>query len=149
MAFATLGLLLLMRVPHGAGYVTNLLPALLLVGVSIGLCAPSVQIGALSGVEGRAVGLASGLVETMREIGGAVGIAAVSTVLVARSGHAGALGAFHSAFVVAVAMAALGALVAFVAFPRVARGVPVTVPLDGQEGSHEAKVVLEEEPQPA
>ncbi len=68
-----------------ADYLTDLLPALLLAGVAIGLAAPTVQIGALSGVAGRSVGLASGLVETMREIGGAVGIAAVSTVLVART----------------------------------------------------------------
>jgi hypothetical protein len=51
----------------------------------------------------------------MREIGGAVGIAAVSTVLVARHGLAG----FHAAFVLAAAMAVLGAVVAAVAFPRV------------------------------
>jgi hypothetical protein len=43
------------------------------------------QIGALSGVRGASAGLASGLVETMREIGGAVGIAVVTTVLVTRT----------------------------------------------------------------
>ena len=73
-------------------------------------------------------GLASGLVETMREIAGAIGVAAVSTVLVSRAdqvaGGAGraarALGtanAFHTAYWVIVAFAALGALTAAIAFP--------------------------------
>jgi hypothetical protein len=52
------------------------------------MAAPAAQIGALSGVTHSMTGLASGLVETMREIGGAVGVAAVSTVLVSpRSSH--------------------------------------------------------------
>jgi hypothetical protein len=73
-------------------------------------------------------GLASGLVETMREIGGAVGVAAVSTVLVSQTGQIGAgdpasrvlaaANAFHAAFWVMFAVAALGALVAAIAFPR-------------------------------
>ena len=90
------GMLWLARVPADASYVTDLLPAFLLAGVAIGLCAPSVQIGALSGVTESTSGLASGLVETMREIGGAAGVAAVSTVLVSRAG----LDGFRAAFVV-------------------------------------------------
>jgi EmrB/QacA subfamily drug resistance transporter len=121
--------LLLTRVPAGGDYVTHLLPALLLAGVGGGLSAPSAQIGALSGVTHSMTGLASGLVETMREIGGAVGVAAVSTVLVSRAGEiAGAAdpaarglaaaNAFHAAFWVMFVVAALGALTAAIAFPR-------------------------------
>ena len=76
--------LLLTRVPAGGHFATDLLPALLLAGVAGGLSAPAIQIGALSGVTRSMTGLASGLVETMREIGGAIGVAAVSTVLVSR-----------------------------------------------------------------
>jgi predicted enzyme related to lactoylglutathione lyase len=93
-----------------------------------------VQIGALTGVAGPAVGLASGLVETMREIGGAVGIAAVSTVLIAltrdaveiadpAAQQAAAFEGFQSAFVVTVVLAAIGVLVVAIAFPRAARAV--------------------------
>jgi EmrB/QacA subfamily drug resistance transporter len=121
--------LLLTRVPAGGDYATDLLPALLLAGVAGGLSAPSAQIGALSGVTHSMTGLASGLVETMREIGGAVGVAAVSTVLVSRAGEiAGAAdpmarglaaaNAFHAAFWVMFVVAALGALTAAIAFPR-------------------------------
>jgi EmrB/QacA subfamily drug resistance transporter len=134
MALLAFGLLWLTRVPSGAVYLTDLLPAFLVVGIAIGLTGPSVQIGALQGVAGSAVGLASGLVETMREIGGAVGIAVVSTVLVARTRdaiqiagpaarEAAALEGFRSAFTVTVVVAAVGALVASVTFPRAARAM--------------------------
>jgi hypothetical protein len=93
-----------------------------------GLSAPSAQIGALSGVTHSMTGLASGLVETLREIGGAVGIAAVSTLLVSRAGEiAGAdpaarglaaANAFHAAFWGMFVVAALGALTAAIAFQR-------------------------------
>jgi hypothetical protein len=120
--------LLLTRVPAGGHFATDLLPALLLAGVAGGLSAPSIQIGALSGVPRSMTGVASGLVETTREIGGAIGVAAVSTVLISRTpavaGGAGPAaravaeaGAFHAAYWVIFAVAALGALTAMVAFP--------------------------------
>jgi EmrB/QacA subfamily drug resistance transporter len=123
LSLLAIGMLWLTRVPADASYVFDLLPAFLLAGVAIGLCAPSVQIGALSGVSESTSGLASGLVETMREIGGAAGVAAVSTVLVSRAG----LDGFHAAFVVIAIAAALGALTAATAFQR----RPRTVEVDG------------------
>jgi len=98
-------------------------------GIAIGLCAPSAQIGALTGVAERSVGLASGLVETMREIGGAVGIAVVATVLISRTRDAAelvspaarqvaAFEGFRAAIAVIAGVAALGIVVAAVAFPR-------------------------------
>jgi EmrB/QacA subfamily drug resistance transporter len=121
--------LLLTRVPAGGDYVADLLPALILVGVAGGLGAPSAQIGALSGITHSMTGLASGLVETMREIGGAVAVAAVSTVLVSRVAEAAgaadpaargvaAANAFHAAFWVMFVLATLGAITAAIAFQR-------------------------------
>ena len=138
MSLAALGLALLTQVSPGANYVNDLLPALLLMGVAIGLSAPSVQIGALTGVPGRTVGLASGLVETMREVGGAVGIAAASTALASRTRDASAItnpaaresamfDAFQSAFTVTFALAVLGVLVAAIAFPRTPQAEPLSV----------------------
>ena len=109
-----ISVLLLTRIPAGGSFTTDLLPALLLAGVAGGMAAPAAQIGALSGVTHSMTGLASGLLETMREIGGAVGVAAVSTVLVSRAG----VNAFHAAFWVIFAVAALGALAAAIGFPR-------------------------------
>ncbi len=140
LSLAAVGMALLTRVPAGADYVTDLLPALLLAGLAIGLSAPTVQIAALSRVEGKTVGLASGLVETMREIGGAVGIAAVSTALASRTADANALtdpaarqaalaDGFQSAFTVTLVLAILGVLVAAIAFPR---SRPAPAPAGGQ-----------------
>jgi len=109
-----ISVLLLTRIPAGGSFATDLLPALLLAGVAGGMAAPAAQIGALSGVTNSMTGLASGLLETMREIGGAIGVAAVSTVLVSRAG----VNAFHAAFWVIFAVAALGALAAAIGFPR-------------------------------
>ncbi len=106
------GMLWLSQMPADAGYLAGLLPAFLLAGLGFGLCVPSLQIGALSGVSGAEAGLASGLVETMREIGGAAGVAAVSTVLVAGAG----LDGFHAAFVAIGVLAVLGAVTAAVGF---------------------------------
>ena len=100
----TLGTLWLSRVPAEASYVVDVLPSFLLVGIGFGLCGPALQIGALSGVAEAETGLASGLVETMREVGGAAGVAVVSTVLVAGSG----LGGFHTAFAFIGVLAGLG-----------------------------------------
>lgn len=125
MTLLALGMLWLTRVPVGADYPTDLLPAFLLTGIAIGLTGPTVQIGALSGVAARYVGLASGLIETMREIGGAIGIALVSTVLVSQTNGADAkatFDGFQAAFMVIVILAAAGALIAAIAFPRLARG---------------------------
>jgi hypothetical protein len=74
-------------------------------------------------------GLASGLVETLREIGGAVGVAAVATILVSRAGEVAgaadpvaralaATDAFHAAFWVMFVVAALDAVTAAIVFPR-------------------------------
>ncbi|HEY2966035.1 MAG TPA: hypothetical protein VGJ99_07105, partial [Actinomycetota bacterium] len=141
------------RVPPGASYVTDLLPGFLLVGIAIGLCAPSAQIGALTGVAEGSVGLASGLVETMREIGGAVGIAVVSTVLVARTRDAielaspaarqvAAFEGFQTAFAVIAAVAALGIVIAALAFPR-SSGRLRAPAMEEPEVSPEPEVVLD------
>ncbi|WP_433331995.1 MFS transporter [Spirillospora sp. CA-294931] len=108
------GMVLLIRVSAGADYLTDLLPAFLLAGLGFGICGPLLQIGALSGVSESESGLASGLLETMREIGGAAGVAAVATVLVAGTG----LDGFHTAFTAIAVLAALGAIVAATGFQR-------------------------------
>ncbi|WUI02934.1 MFS transporter [Spirillospora sp. NBC_00431] len=108
------GMVWLTRVPADAGYLTDLLPAFLIAGLGFGVCGPSLQIGALTGVTESESGLASGLLETMREIGGAAGVAAVSTVLVSGTG----LDGFRTAFAAIGILAALGAVVAATGFRR-------------------------------
>nr|CTQ98750.1 transmembrane efflux protein [Kibdelosporangium sp. MJ126-NF4] len=116
LAIGTVGVVWLTRVPADADYLTDLLPSFLLVGLGFGLCGPPLQIGALSGVAESDSGVASGLIETMREIGGAAGVAAVSTVLVAGTG----LGGFHIAFVAVGVLVGLGAVTAAIGIRRAA-----------------------------
>src|SRR6266508_617879 len=64
---------------HGS-YATDLLPGFLLIGVGIGFSFVPISIAALAGVEAAEAGLASGLINTSQQIGGALGIAALSTI---------------------------------------------------------------------
>jgi EmrB/QacA subfamily drug resistance transporter len=128
--FTVLGVaaFLFTRMPTHAHYASNLMPVLILSGLAGGLAAPAIQIGALSGVTHNMAGLAGGLVETMREIGGGITVAAVATLLAkhsrtlraARTSHAdhtAAAHAFHSAYWVVVIAAVLGLVTAVAAFP--------------------------------
>jgi MFS family permease len=113
----------LTRIHSGADFATDLFPSFVLAGIAIGISAPSIQIGALSGVKREHIGLASGLVETTREIGGAVAIAVVSTVLVSQSIEVAGgrtvmeLQGFRYAFYVIVVAALAGAFISSIGFP--------------------------------
>jgi EmrB/QacA subfamily drug resistance transporter len=108
----TVASVLLARIPADAGYLVHVLPAFLLAGLGFGICGPALQIGALSGVCASDSGLAAGLVETMQEIGGAAGVATVSTVLVTGSGLEG----FHTGFTLIGVLAIFGMVIAIAGF---------------------------------
>jgi EmrB/QacA subfamily drug resistance transporter len=71
---------LLVRLPVHGHYLTDLLPSFVLIGLGLGVSFVSVTIAGLAGVSGADAGVASGLVNTSRQIGGAVGLAVVSTI---------------------------------------------------------------------
>ena len=71
---------LLMRLPVDGNYVTDLLPSFILVGIGMAISFVAVTIAALEGVQPANAGIASGLVNTSRQIGGAIGLAAITTV---------------------------------------------------------------------
>ncbi|MFE3193051.1 MFS transporter [Nocardia sp. NPDC059240] len=77
------GLLWLARIPAHAQFWPDLFPAFLSVGLGIGLSQAALQVAAFIGIPEEASGLAGGMVETAREIGGAVGIAIVAAVAIA------------------------------------------------------------------
>lgn len=64
---------------HGS-YVLHLLPGVLVMPVGFGMSFPSAYAAATSGVPARQAGLASGLITTAQQMGGAVGLAVISTV---------------------------------------------------------------------
>jgi MFS family permease len=72
---------LFLRVDPGLGYAALLLPTMLLLGVGFATAFPSINVQATAGVEDHEQGLASGLVNTSVQIGGAVVLAVVSVIL--------------------------------------------------------------------
>jgi MFS family permease len=102
----------LLRLPVHGHYVFDLLPAFLLMGVGMALSWVSVTIASLAGVSPADAGIASGITNTSRQIGGALGLAVVTTIASAKSGASAATLThdFHHAFVVLFALV-VGALV--------------------------------------
>ena len=149
--FAAAALALLTRAPADGHYFADVFPALVIGGIGLAFSIVPVTIAGLAGVQGPDAGVAAGLINTSRQIGGAVGLAAVSTIAATYTSrydaaHPGstALSApalthgFQVAFYVLTAVALAGAVLAalFVeARPRPAEAeVPATeadpVPLE-------------------
>jgi EmrB/QacA subfamily drug resistance transporter len=74
------GLLWFTQVSENGSYAVDLLPGFLLIGVGLGFSFVPISIAALAGVTGREAGLASGLINTSQQIGGALGLAVLATV---------------------------------------------------------------------
>jgi EmrB/QacA subfamily drug resistance transporter len=85
MAFVVVGLLLLARTPVDASYAIDLLPPMILIGLGAGLGFPSLMTLAMSGATASDSGLASGLVNTSVQVGGAVGLAVLATFATERT----------------------------------------------------------------
>jgi sugar phosphate permease len=71
---------LLARLPIDEHYFRDLFPAFVLGGAGLGLSLVPITIAALAGVERSDAGVASGLINTSRQIGGAIGLAAASAI---------------------------------------------------------------------
>ena len=77
---ATGGLLLYTRLPVHGRYFWDLFPAFLVGGIGMAFAFVPMSIGALAGVGKRDAGVASGLLNTSQQIGGAIGVAIATTV---------------------------------------------------------------------
>jgi EmrB/QacA subfamily drug resistance transporter len=82
MTLLTAGLLYFTQVSVGGSYWADLFPGFLLLGVGIPFAFVPITIAALAGTKPHEAGLASGLINTSQQIGGAVGIALLSTIAV-------------------------------------------------------------------
>jgi EmrB/QacA subfamily drug resistance transporter len=127
MVILTIGLLYFTQVSADGSYVGDLLPGFLVIAIGMGFSFVPVSIAALAGVEAKDAGLASGLINTSQQIGGALGIAVLSSVAVAHTTAASKAGegtaealttGFHAAFWVGAAIAAAGALASLVLVRR-------------------------------
>ena len=128
LALDAVSLALFTQLPVQGHYFWNLFPAFLISGVGLALSFVPVTIAGLQGVERADAGIASGLINTSRQVGGAVGLAAVTTIAASyASTGAGATGlarvaaidggltdGFQVAFAVLAGAAVAGALISAV-----------------------------------
>ncbi len=126
-----IGLVLFALAPVNAAYASQLLPALLLLGVGAGLSFPSVMTIAMSGAAPHEAGLASGLVNTSMQVGGALGLAVLATLSSGRANHILATGGSQATaltsglhLALAVGAAVVGAGIAVAAFGLQAARAP-------------------------
>jgi EmrB/QacA subfamily drug resistance transporter len=116
------GLLLFARTPVDGSFATDLVPPMVLLGAGAGLGFPSLMNLAMSGATATDSGLASGLVNSSVQVGGAIGLAVLATLaaertdslLAAGERHAVALNSgYHLAYLVGAALVGLALVVAF------------------------------------
>ena len=129
---STAGFVLLTRVSGHGDYASHVLPAIVVLGAGLGLSFVPITISATNGVPASESGLASGLLNTTQQVGGALGLAILSSVSTSRvasaldSGSPASLALTHGfkgAFIVAALLCALGFVTALVLLPRRRRSV--------------------------
>lgn len=112
------GFVLLTRLPAQGGYGVHVLPALVLLGAGAGLALPAITTLAMSDATPRDSGLVSGLANTTQQVGGALGLALLSTLAASRTDRllgngentaAALTGGYHLAFVTGAALMLLAA----------------------------------------
>jgi MFS family permease len=121
LALIVIGLLGFARAPVDATYLGDLLPVMIPLGIGAGLFFPALTTLAMSGVEPHQSGLASGLVNTSLQVGGAFGLAVLATLASTRTGNlraagessaAALTGGYHLAFLVAAGLVGAAILIA-------------------------------------
>ena len=120
MTALTAGVAYFTQVSVGGSYLGDLLPGFLLISIGLGFSFVPISIAALAGVQPTEAGLASGLINTSQQIGGALGVAILSTIATTTTDDAVAAGdavpvaltdGFQAAFLVGAGIALAGVLV--------------------------------------
>jgi EmrB/QacA subfamily drug resistance transporter len=117
------GLVVFALAPAGSSYLVHIFPVTVLLGAGAGICFPAVMTLAMSGATPDDAGLASGLVNTTAQVGGALGLAVLVTVSATRSSSlitggasvpAALTGGYHLAFWIAAGLVAVAIVIAVV-----------------------------------
>jgi EmrB/QacA subfamily drug resistance transporter len=121
MVVIALGLVLFAQAPVGGSYIVDVLPVMILLGFGIGAAFPALMNIAMSGATNEDAGLASGLVNTTAQVGGALGLAVLATLSATRTNdlidggaaRASALtSGYHLAFLIGAALVVVAIAVA-------------------------------------
>ncbi|MDP9228871.1 MAG: MFS transporter [Actinomycetota bacterium] len=120
------GIALFSRAPVDAGYLIDIFPSMLLLGIGAGLSFPSLMTLSMAAATPEDSGLASGLVNTTLQVGGALGLAVLATLSTTRSDELTARGeplaealtsGYHLAFYIGVGLIAAAIAVAVTVLP--------------------------------
>ena len=115
------GLVLFARTPVDGSYATDVMPPMLLIGLGAGIGFPTIVTLAMSGATPEDSGLASGLVNTGAQVGGAIGLAVLATLATERTHTLAAAGepaafalnaGFHVAYLIGALLVGVAAVVA-------------------------------------
>jgi len=126
---------LFIRLPVAGSYAVHLLPGFVLVAAALGMAFVADFIASTTGVEPADAGLASGLINTSQQIGGAIGLAVTTAIAASRAAallHTGQRPAvaltvgFHDAFAVCGVLALAAAAIAAILIPRTRQPGPAT-----------------------
>src|SRR3954447_22597718 len=137
------GLLLFTQTPTQGSYALHVLPVMLLMGTGIAVSFPALMTLSMSGATRSDAGLASGLVNTTLQVGGALGLAVLATVSATQTrdlrdaGHslASALnGGYHLAYLIGAGLVLVGIVIASTVLE------PVRAPAGAEHGAPEAEV---------
>jgi len=136
------GLILFTQAPVDGQYLTDLLPTMLLLGIGAGVSFPMMMTLAMSGATESDAGLASGLVNTTAQVGGALGLAVLATVSTARTVALLAAGesvarALTSGFHLAFGIGAGLVLIAIVLAATVLKPAPAPASISVEEAEFE------------
>jgi EmrB/QacA subfamily drug resistance transporter len=133
-AVGAVGMFLLARIPVDGSYWIDLMPALMVLALGLGLVNPALQNAALHEVSERDAGLASGVQQTVMQAGSALGLAVLVTIALRRSADltgadltgagsavddAAAVAGYRFAFLIAGIVLAVGAVAALVLMEKV------------------------------
>jgi EmrB/QacA subfamily drug resistance transporter len=116
------GALLLARATAGAGFASDVLPGLVIIGLGVGMVFVPVSVTAMAGIPPQHAGLASGFLMTGHEVGAALGVAVLSAVASTAgslTSAAGVVDAFPRGFSAAAGIAAVLAVFAYLRMPAV------------------------------
>jgi MFS family permease len=127
LAAFVIGYALILRIADTLSYATVFLPTMLLIGIGFALCFPMFNIQATAGIADHEQGVASGLVQTSFQVGGAVVLAVVSAIVSSNGGGSPShvVDAYRVALEVITGVSAVGLLIVLTALVTARRGLSV------------------------